>query len=200
MVELPTRFAIRQNCPEQAPRAGPPEEVLLVGRLVVGVSGGEHHPFDSQLHHFVEEPADTLRIGAVEQSCVRCDSEALFYCFSDSLDSQLVATLTANGKIVMLFLPVHVHGEGQVLAGLEKMKLFFQEQRVGAEIDVLLPRHQALDDLLDLRVHQRRILNFAASRACQVAAEQRLQHQHERVAFSPLQLLLEDVRGNRPHL
>src|SRR5713226_6257627 len=77
LVELPTRFAIRQNCPEQAPRASPPEEVFLVGRLVVGIAGGEHHAFDAQLHHFIEKRADALRIGAVEQSCVRCDAEAL---------------------------------------------------------------------------------------------------------------------------
>src|SRR6266852_8267370 len=140
LIELPASFAIGQNCAEQPPRASPPEEVLLIGCLVVRIAGGEHHAFDAQFHHLVEERADALGIGAVEPSCVRCGSEALFYCFSDSLASQLVATLTANGKIVMLFLPVHVHGEGQVFAGLEKMKLFFQEQRVGAEIDVLLPR------------------------------------------------------------
>src|ERR1700687_392280 len=40
LVELPTRFAIRQNGAEQAPRASPPEKVLLVWRLVVGIAGG----------------------------------------------------------------------------------------------------------------------------------------------------------------
>src|SRR5713226_7417764 len=32
LVELPTRLAIRQNGPEQAPCASPPEEMLLVRR------------------------------------------------------------------------------------------------------------------------------------------------------------------------
>ena len=55
----------------------------------------------------------------------------------------------------MLFLPIHVHGERQVFAGLKEMQFFLQQQRVGAEINVLLPRHQPFDDLVDFRVHQR---------------------------------------------
>ena len=96
------------------------------------------------------------------------------------------------------------------------MELFFQQQRVRAEIDVLLARHQTFDDLVDLRMHQRLaagdrnhrraafldrleallrrqvhlqdvggILNLAASRAGQVAAEQRLQHEHQRIPLAP---------------
>jgi len=45
-----------------------------------------------------------------------------------------------------------------------------------------------------------RILDFAASRAGQIAAEERLQHQHERIAFAPRELLLQDVRCDRPRL
>jgi len=48
-----------------------------------------------------------------------------------------------------------MHRERQIFAGLEKMQLFLQEQRIGTEIDVLFPRDQAFDDLVDLRVHQR---------------------------------------------
>src|SRR5258707_7416941 len=56
----------------------------------------------------------------------------------------------------MLFaLAVEVHAEGQILAGLEEMNFLFQQQGVGAEIDIFLARHQALDDLPDLRVHER---------------------------------------------
>ena len=48
--------------------------------------------------------------------------------------------------------------------------------------------------------NMRRILHFAAARAGQVAAEQRLQHEHQRktlVAFHPL---LEHIACHRPHL
>ena len=65
----------------------------------------------------------------------------------------VVAALAADREIVVLVLPVQVHAEGQVLARLEEVDLFLQQQRVGAQVDVLLPRHQALDDLVDLRVH-----------------------------------------------
>jgi hypothetical protein len=37
------------------------------------------------------------------------------------------------------------------------------------------------------------VLNFAAAGAGQVAAEQRLEHEHERVALATPQALLEDV-------
>ncbi len=48
--------------------------------------------------------------------------------------------------------------------------------------------------------HMRGILDFAAAGAGQVAAKQRLQHEHQRVALAPLQALLEDIRRDRPHL
>src|ERR1035438_9752670 len=34
----------------------------------------------------------------------------------------------------------------------------------------------------------------------QIAAEERLQHQHQRIALAAFDLLLQDVRGDRPHL
>ncbi len=48
-----------------------------------------------------------------------------------------------------------MHDEGEVLARLEEVNLFFQQQAVGAEVDVLLARDQAFDDLDDARVHER---------------------------------------------
>ena len=45
-----------------------------------------------------------------------------------------------------------------------------------------------------------RVLDFSAARARQIAAEQRLQHQHEGIALASLNLLLQDVSGYRPHL
>ena len=102
------------------------------------------------------------------------------------------------------------------LLGLEQMKLFFQKQRVRAQIDVLLARDQTGDDLVDPRMQQRlaagnrdhrrartppprgstppasaplqnvrRVLDFAAAGARQVAAEQRLQHSTSGKRFRP---------------
>jgi len=44
------------------------------------------------------------------------------------------------------------------------------------------------------------MLDLAAARAGQVAAEQGLEHQHKWVALASFQLLLQDVRRNGPHL
>ena len=44
------------------------------------------------------------------------------------------------------------------------------------------------------------VLDLAAAGAGQVAAEERLEHQHERVALAARELLLQDVAGDRPHL
>src|SRR5688572_24903770 len=44
------------------------------------------------------------------------------------------------------------------------------------------------------------VLDLAAPGAREVAPEQRLEHEDERVAPTPPELLLEDVRRHRPHL
>src|ERR1017187_7000587 len=45
-----------------------------------------------------------------------------------------------------------------------------------------------------------RILNLSAAGAGQIAAIERLQHEHQGVALAALQLLLQDVAGDGPHL
>src|ERR1700686_1272202 len=44
------------------------------------------------------------------------------------------------------------------------------------------------------------VLDLAASSASQVAAEQRLEHEHERIALASGQFLAQDVRSHCPHL
>ena len=132
-----------------------PRKCCWSGAFVVGVAGREHHALDAQLHHLVEERAHALGIGAVEQRGVGGHAEAALQRFADAVDRDLVAAFAADGEIVVLLLAVQVDAEGQVLARLEEVDLFLQQQRVGAEVDVLLARHQAFDDLVDLRVHQR---------------------------------------------
>ncbi len=116
----------------------------------------------------------------------------------------------------MLFaLAVEVDAEGQIFAWPEEIQLLFQQQGVGAEIDIFLACYQAFDNLGDLGMHERfaagdgdhrraafvygaktflrreiffqdmgRVLDLAASGASQVAAEQGLEHEHERVLFA----------------
>jgi hypothetical protein len=48
--------------------------------------------------------------------------------------------------------------------------------------------------------HMRGILDFAAAGAGQIAAEERLEHEDERVTFAAAEALLEDVGGDCPYL
>src|SRR5208283_4268369 len=64
----------------------------------------------------------------------------------------------------------------------------------------LVHRAQALFRSELLPEHVSGVLDFAATRAGQVAAEERLQHQNQRIALAALEFLLQDVRCDRPHL
>ncbi len=37
---------------------------------------------------------------------------------------------------MMLSLAVHVNAEGEIFAGLEQINFFFQQQSIGAEVDI----------------------------------------------------------------
>ena len=205
--------------------------MLLVGSFFVGVAGREHHAFDAEFHHFVEECADAIGVGAVEERGIGGDAETALEGFLDARDGEIVAAFTADGEIVMLALAVHVDGEGEVFARLEEVEFFLQQEGVGAKIDVFFAGDEAFDDFIYLRMHQRfaagdgdhrraafvdgfealfgselffedvrRILDFAAAGAGEIATKERLEHQDERVAFASRKLLLEDVRGDRPRL
>ena len=53
----------------------------------------------------------------------------------------------------------------KILARLELVEFFFQQQRVRAEVNVFLARDQAFDDLRNLRMHQRLAARDAAPSA-----------------------------------
>ncbi len=153
-VETPPFAAIAQNLAEKLARLFPAEEMFLVGSFIVGVAGREHHALDAQVHHVVKEVADTLRVGAVEERGVGGHAKAALQRELDGFDGFVVGAFAANGEIVLFALAIHVNGKGQILAGREEVQLFFEQQRVGAEVDVFLARDQAVNDLGNLRMHQ----------------------------------------------
>ena len=154
-VEAPAFAAVAQNLAEKFARLFPAEEMFLVGSLIVGVTGREHHALDAQVHHIVEKMANALRVGAVEERGVGGYAEATLQGQLDRFDGFVVSAFAANGEIVFFALAIHVNREGQIFAGGEEVQLFFQEQRVGAEVDVLLARDQSVHDFGDLGMHQR---------------------------------------------
>ena len=108
LVELPVLFAVGEDFGEELAGFGAAEEVGLVGGFVVGVAGGDHHAFDAEVHHFIEEGADTGGVGAVEEGGVGGDAEAAFDGFLDAVDSHIISAIAADGEIVVVFLAVHV--------------------------------------------------------------------------------------------
>jgi len=129
------------------------------------------------------------------------------------------------------FEPVHVDAEGEEFGGLKEVEFAFEEEGVGAEVDVFFAGDEALDDFVDLRVDEGfapgngdhggaafvgrgpalfggealaedvvGVLDFAATGAGEVATEERLEHEDERIVFVPAQFLPENVGGNGPCL
>ena len=196
----------------------------LIRRPLVGVAGRDGDPVDAHLGHRVEEPRHPLGLGGVEQRGVDVDPEAARLGEPDGLDRAVVNARPGTPSVVVLAVAIEMHGPGEERVGLEQVDLLFKQQRVGAQVDELLARDDALDDLLDLAVQQRLaagdhddrraafvdrfeafrdaealvqdrvgVIDLAAAGAGQVAAEQRLQHQHERVASDAAQMLPHDV-------
>ncbi len=207
--------------------------MLLVGRLRVAVARGEHHALHAQVHHFPEELSHPHGRGAVEHGRVGGHPEAVTNRLSDRRHRFVVDTLPTY-RVVMLFAqPIHVDAEAEVLRRREQppLQLLFEEDGIGAEVDVLLALDQLLDQAANIRIHQRLaagdgyhrrpafvhgaqallegqlplqdmggVLDLAASGAGQIAAEKGLEHEHERIALAPSQLLAEHVGADRPHL
>src|SRR6266849_10255206 len=61
-IETPIGLAIRKNRAEQPPGASATEKMLLIRRLLVRISGREHHALNAQLHHLVKKSANAFRI------------------------------------------------------------------------------------------------------------------------------------------
>src|SRR5213593_2271276 len=233
LVELPAALRIRQDAREQLVGPLPTEEMLLVGRLRVTVPRRDHHALDAKVHHRVEELARAERVGALEQRRVGRDSEAPPERLPDCFHRVVVDALAADRLVVLRAEPVHVNAEREVLRGLEdaRRQPLLEEERVGAEIDVLLPRDQLAHEPPDLGIHQglaardrddrrpalvhrpqalldrevlledlRRILDLAAARAREVAAEEGLEHEDQRVARTAREPLPDHVARHRPHL
>src|SRR5690606_33818118 len=202
----------------------PSEEDVLPRRVVVAVARRDHHAFDAEAHHVVEEIGDVVRILAGVQRAVHRHAEAALARELDRADCLVERAFAANRCIVALAVAVEMDRPREIRRRLVLVDLFLEQQRVRAEIDEFLPRDDASNDLGHLLVDQRlaardrddgraalvdrakrildahalfqnirRIIDFSAAGASEIALEERLEHQHERIALIALELLLEDV-------
>ena len=111
LVEAPRLLAIRKHGAKHASNPRPSHEVLLVGSLVVRISGRHHHALDADFHHLVEELAHAVGVGSIEQSGVGGHAETSVNRRADAVEREIVSAFAAHRKIMVLFLPVNVHRE-----------------------------------------------------------------------------------------
>ena len=154
MVETPSFFAVGEDFGEEFAGFGAAEEMRLIGGFVVGITRRNHHPFDAEVHHFIEEGADAVGVGAIEERGVGGDAEAAFDGFLNAVGGDVVGAFAADGEVVVVFLAVHVDGEGQIFARCEKVDFFLEQKGVGAEVDVFFAFDEAFDDFFDVGVEE----------------------------------------------
>jgi hypothetical protein len=154
-VELPAFLGVLQDLLEERRGLVAMQELFLVRRLLIGIAGREHHALNFKFHHLVEELADVGRIGAGEKRGVGRHTEAALDRFLDRLDCGVVGAIAADRGVVLFLQAVHVHGEREVLGGLEKVELTLEEQGVRAKINILFALHEAGHDLVDFIMDQR---------------------------------------------
>ena len=203
------------------------QEMLLVRRALVGIARRHGDAVDAHLHDGVEELRHPLRVGVVEQRAVDVAAEAAALGVLDGGHGAVVGAGLADRLVVIFLVAVEMDRPDEVRVRLVVLDVLFHQQRIGAEIDELLARDDALDDLRQLLVQQRLaagdrddgraafvdrlkricdrdalvqdlvgIVDLAAAGAGQIAAKQRLKHQHQRVALPPRQLLPDEIRAD----
>src|SRR5690606_34203015 len=227
LIEVPLARALLaalEDLAEELLRLSPTEEHVLPRRVVVAVARRDHDALDPEAHRIVEEIRDVVGILARIERAVRRDPEAALPRELDRVNRLVERAGPAHGLVVPLAVAVEMHGPREIRRRLVVVDLLLEQQRVRAEIDELLARDDAANDLRHLLVNQRlparnrddrraalvdgaqrildahallqdigRIVDLAAPGAREVALEQGLEHQHQRIALHALQLLLQDV-------
>src|SRR5207253_88170 len=120
------------------------------GSLLVTVSGRDHHAFDTQVHDHIKKLPDVGRLDARKKRGVGGNAEAPLDRFLDRLNGDVKGAITADGRVVMLAKSIQMNGKAQEFGRFEKVEFSLQQQRVGAHVNVFLPRDKAADNCIDL--------------------------------------------------
>src|SRR5262245_57943877 len=227
----PPALAASQDAAEQLLGLGAIEEVLLVGRALVGVTRRNGDAVQAQRLHVVEERRDGRGIGVVEERAIDADPESLRLGEPDRLDRLVVDAALTNRLVVHRLIAVEMDRPGEGRMWLEVVDPLGQQQRVGAQDHKFLAREETFDDARNLAMEQRLatgdrddrcaafvdrrhalvvrqaliedlvgIVDLAATGAGEVAAKQRLQHQHERIALAAGNVLAQHVSPDMSRL
>ena len=156
LVELPSLPAVREQHVEQGTGFLAAEEVGLIGGSLIGIAGAYRHALDTSIHHLVEQISDGIGVGTFEERGIGRDAIAHLDGGANSDHGLVICALPADREVVVVSRAVHVDREREVLGGLKPacFKFLFQENGVGAEVDVLLAFHQFLHEFTDGAVQQ----------------------------------------------
>src|SRR2546429_1294058 len=200
------------------------EEHVLAGRMGVAVAGRNRDALDPEPHRRIEELSHLVRIRAVEQRAVDGDAKAPGARELDGRDRLVENPFLTHGLVVALAVAVQVDREGEIGRRPVVVDVPREQNRVGAEVHELPPRHDSRDDLRHLFMDERlaprnghdrsaalvhgpkrlldaqallqdllRIIDLAAARAGEIALEEGLEHQHQRITFLAPELARGDV-------
>ena len=155
MHQLPLlAFAQREDAAKQLLSLTAIEEMLLVGRTLVGVAG-RNRDADFQFFRQIEEGCNIFRRMAIEDRRVDVDGESLGLRLLDRRDRNVENAAERHRLVVVLLQSIQMHGEEKIRRWLEQVKLLLEQKRVCAQRDKFLARHDTFHDLADIAVDQR---------------------------------------------
>src|SRR5262249_15775901 len=131
--ELPAfALAEREDLAKQLLGRAPVEEMLLIGRALIGIAGRDRDT-DAELLSEVEEAGAVLGRMSVEDRAIDVDRETLGLGRLDGIDGLFEAALHAYGLVVNMLETVEMDREEQVGRRLEQVQLLLEQQRIGAQ-------------------------------------------------------------------
>ena len=128
----------------------------MIGGRLVGIAWAQHHSFDTNIHHLVEESANGVRIGSFEECRVRRGAEAHLDGLADAGHRLLIGAFPADSEVMVVFGTIHVHREGEIFGWREPtfVEFLLEENGIRAEIDVLPPLDKLLDEFADWSIEE----------------------------------------------
>ena len=154
MIKDPAALGFIEQFGEEADGFLAGQEMVLIGGFLVAVAGRDHHPFDAEFGECIEKPAEPLGIDAVVKRGIGRNAKAFGQGGFDGPDDDIVNAITADGGIVLLFGAVEMDGKREIFRRRELVEMFFEQQRIGAEVNEFLAGHQTSGNLANLRMQQ----------------------------------------------
>src|SRR5262249_52789324 len=121
--------AEREDAAEQLLGFAAAEEMLLVGRPLVGIAG-RNRDADIECPGEIQKCRDVLRGMAVEYRRVHIDGEAARLGGPDRRYGAIKYALLRHRLIVVVLKPIEMHGEEQIGRRFELIELLLQEEGV----------------------------------------------------------------------